>query len=217
MYLYKGVICLQKRLLISISVYSSVLLLASNLAATKIFAFLGTIPMDAGILLFPLTYIIGDMSVEFFGERHARAIVVDSTIVNLFVMAVLAAVIWLPPFPGWENQEAYRAIFGFMPRVVAGSLLAFVVSNFVNIYVFAKIRVYAGEDKLFTRLFCSSVVAKVFDTLIFEFVAFFGVLAFKDFVLQAIVAYGAGLLLELLLSPISCGIIKVIKRRYTLR
>lgn len=210
--------------LVVLSVISGAALLASNLAATKIFSFFG-VPVDAGLFIYPLTYIIGDLilmicSNEEKLRRFPKMVVWTSMLVNLAIMGILYMTIKLPGFPGWENQEAYAAIFGFMPRIVIGSLAGYLTSNLVNIVAFKRIRstkqkqevnedgkiVIYEKETLFSRAYGSSVIAKIFDVVIFEIIAFAGVLPLGKFIVQMIFAYGLGLLAELPLSVLACAI-----------
>ena len=118
----------------------------------------------------------------------------------------------LPEYPGWGGQESYNAILGFTPRIVIGSLAGYVTSGLVNNFVFAKIKKRTGEKYLFLRSLGSSMIAQVFDILLFDTIAFLGVLSFSEFCSQVAFAYGAGIVLEILLTPLTYLVVKALKK-----
>lgn len=172
-------------------------LLASNLMATKIWDLLG-IPVDGGLLIYPLIYLVGDMLVEFFGRKQANDVAIIAAFITAFSVLMLFIVIYLPVYPGWEGQEAYATIFGFSLRIEVASITGFIVSQFVNNRVFEKI-VQRGDSRYERRAFVSSLVARLFDSALFETIAFLGVLPFSEFLTQAVGAYFEGAAVELIL------------------
>lgn len=113
------------KLLIYFTALSSGTLLISNLSAIKLWN-LGGIAVDGGLVLFPLTYILGDLIVELFGRKMARSVVLSGFLINVIAVLVFWAVIALPPYPGWEMQEAYSSVLGFSWRIIFGSLLSLI-------------------------------------------------------------------------------------------
>lgn len=190
-------------LLIVLVSMSAGALLVANLAATKLWDFFG-IAVDGGILIFPIEYILGDMMVEMYGEKSSKIATWAGVAFCGFSALVLMVVGRLPAYPGWTGQEAYAEILGFSaPRIILGSLVAYVVSQIANIVVFVKIREKTGDKWYFARSIGSSVVAHALDSGIFEVIAFLGVLPFNEFVHQAIFAYVAALLLEIAIFPVA--------------
>lgn len=194
-----------------IAMLSCSVLLVSNIVAVKLFNFYG-VAVDGGIVLFPISYVIGDVAVELYGKKEARNIIVGSFLVNLVAVMVFLIVEKLPAYPNWHGQEAYEAILGFTPRLVAGSLLAYLMSSLLNNVIFVRIRQKTGEQKLYVRALTSSVVARLVDSAIFETVAFLGVLSLSEFLRQAAFAYAAGMLLEVLLTPLTYAAVKFCRR-----
>ncbi|MDO4979179.1 MAG: queuosine precursor transporter [Candidatus Saccharibacteria bacterium] len=207
-------------LLIFLTSISAGLVLLSNIAAGKLWDFFG-IAVDGGIICFPLTYILGDLIVEHFGEKTSKSIVYFSALFNILSIFVLWGVIALPAYPGWDAQDAFATTLGFTPRIIFGSLTSFILSNIANIFIFDKLKNYSKnhptKNKKFGKIFSksyiaraigSSVVAHLIDSLIFETIAFLGVLSFPEFLAQAAFAYVAGLAIEIALSPISSIISK---------
>lgn len=196
------------------SALSAGILLISNISAVKIWDFFG-IPVDGGILLFPLSYILGDLVVEIYGEKISKIITISSFAVNVLAVLTFLLVQILPAYPAWLNQEAFEMILGFTPRIVCGSLLAYVSSQLLNIYVFCKIKDVTAkkytENKFFRRAIGSSLIAHFVDSVLFETIAFVGVLPWKDFLIQAGFAYLAGIVLEIVLFPIIDFLAKKLK------
>lgn len=192
----------KQTLLIFFAALAAGILLISNLVATKLWNFFG-IAVDGGIILFPLSYILGDVIVEIFGRKTADKVVWAGFSINILAVITFIAVGKLPPYPGWDGQDAYMQILGFVPRIVAGSLIAYVASQLLNNLVFEKIRNQTGKKWLGLRAIASSMVARLVDSAIFETIAFVGVLSFGEFIGQATFAYFAGLFLEILLIPLT--------------
>lgn len=201
------------QLLILITALSSGTLLISNLSAVKLWDLLG-IAVDGGLLLFPLSYILGDITIELFGKRIAKSVILSGFLINLIAVVVFYAVIALPPYPGWDMQESIASVFGFSPRIILGSLTGYVLSGFLNNYLFVKMKQSNSyfAKSFIARALASSVFAHILDSATFEFIAFFGVLPFKEFLAQAIFAYVLGIGMELILSPIEVLIEKALKK-----
>jgi uncharacterized integral membrane protein (TIGR00697 family) len=192
---------------------SVTILIASNIASTKLFDFFGTgLVWDGGAVLFPLSYVLGDVITEIYGFRAARKIIFVTFAMNLLVVLALFAVQVLPPGPGWENQAAYEAIIGFMPRLVAGSLIAYLIGQLVNASVFAKIKVATKGRKLWLRALGSSFVGDLLDTVIFVSIAFYGVISTGQFVGLIGIAYVTKLAGETVLLPVTYRAVKFMKK-----
>src|SRR3954451_8324052 len=158
------------------------LLLISNIAATKLITVVDGLPAylgggiftDGGALLFPLTYVLGDVLAEVYGMRQARRAIWVG-----FALSALASVTFLvvgaaPPGPGYANQEAFVAVLGFVPRIVLASLAGYLAGQFLNAYVLVKIKNRTNERKMWMRLVGSTVVGEFADTALFCFIAFVG-------------------------------------------
>lgn len=199
------------RVLMLLTALSAGLLLVSNVVAVKLWDFFG-VAVDGGIVIFPLTYIICGLVVELFGRSLANYVIYLGFFLSLIAVLVFLLVGILPEYPGWGEQSAYETILGFVPRIAAGSLLAYICSGLINNWLFVKIKQRTGEPKLWLRLLGSSAVAKIVDCLVFETVAFLGVLELADFAKQAIFAYIAGIVIETMLTPITYLIVKRLKK-----
>jgi len=188
------------------------LLLISNIGAVKLIAF-GPLITDGGAFLFPLVYVVGDVLAEVYGWKAARR-----AIIIAFVMGALAAVTFYlvqisPPADGWENQEAFEAVLGFVPRIVLASVLGFLVGQLLNAYVLVWIKRKTQERKLWARLLGSTVVGEFADTVVFCTIAFYGVITGGDFVTYVIVGFVYKTTVEIVLLPITYRIIAFVKKR----
>ncbi|HEY5999658.1 MAG TPA: queuosine precursor transporter [bacterium] len=150
-------------------------LLISNVASTKILV-LGPFTFDGGTILFPASYIFGDILTEVYGYRRSRRVIWAGFAATGLMAATLALVGALPPAADWPNQDAYVAILGQTPRIVLASLLAYFAGEFSNSWVLSRMKVLTGGRWLFTRTIGSTLVGEGLDTAIFVLVAFAGVL-----------------------------------------
>lgn len=199
------------KIMLFLTALSASVLVISNIVAVKLWNFCG-IAVDGGIAIFPLSYIIGDVVMELYGKKIGDHVVFVGFAINIMAVLVFLLVGALPEYPGWGGQESYNAILGFTPRIVIGSLAGYVTSGLVNNFVFAKIKKRTGEKYLFLRSLGSSMIAKVFDILLFDTIAFLGVLSFSEFCSQVAFAYGAGIVLEILLTPLTYLVVKALKK-----
>jgi uncharacterized integral membrane protein (TIGR00697 family) len=188
------------------------LLLISNIAAVKLIAF-GPLITDGGAFLFPLVYIAGDVLAEVYGLRAARRAIVLG-----FVMAALAALtFWLvqvsPPAQAWENQAAFEAVLGFVPRIVVASLAGYLVGQLLNAYVLVWIKARTGEGHLWARLIGSTGVGQIADTVVFCTIAFYGVITGAEFLTYVVVGYVYKTLLEVILLPVTYRVVAFVKSR----
>lgn len=195
------------------------ILLISNVVAVKPIAF-GAITVgdfslplvfDGGVFLFPLAYIIGDVLAEVYGLPASRR-----AIYAAFGLAALASLTILlvqisPPADGWENQQAFEAVMGFVPRIVIASLAAFLVGQLLNAWVLDRMRRRTEGRHLRSRLIGSTLVGQLVDTLIFCTIAFAGVITGLDFVMYVVLGYVVKVLAEVVLLPITTRVIAAVR------
>ena len=192
---------------------TATVLIVSNLSSTKMFDFFGTgLVWDGGAILFPLSYILGDIITEFYGFKGAKKVIWIAFAMNLIAVLALFIVQLLPPGPGWENQVAYETIIGFMPRIVAASLIAFVSGQILNAYVFVKIKTITKGKHFWQRALGSSLVGNLLDTVIFTTIAFIGTISTIQFVGLLIIAYVSKMVGETVLLPVTYGAVSLIKK-----
>ena len=139
----------------------------------------GSLTVTAGLLVFPISYIINDCIAEVWGFKKARLIIWSGFAMNFFVVALGLIAVAIPAAPFWEGEEHFNFVFGMAPRIVAASLMAFLVGSFLNAYVMSKMKVASQGRNFSARAIWSTVVGETADSLIFFPVAFGGVIALE--------------------------------------
>lgn len=206
------------RTLIILSTVMAITLIASNLAALKIWDFL-SIPVDGGIWLFPISYAVGDLLVDIYGKKVANLVAVSVSAMAL----VTAATLWfvkfvLPDFAGVDNG-AFVVVQSATGRIFLASVAGFLVSQLVNNSVFVKIRKNTIDDtgihEFRKREIVSSAIARVPDSLIFETLAFFGRVSLAEFFSQTFFALLMGIIIETMFSGVVAK--QAVRLRYNLK
>ncbi len=186
------------------------ILLISNVASSKIMD-LGPFTFDGGTILFPLSYIFGDILTEVYGYRRSRRVIWTGFGCAALMAAVFAVVGALPPAEGWEGQEAYLAILGLTPRIVLGSLVAYFCGEFSNSYILAKMKLFTKGRWLWTRTIGSTLVGEGVDTLLFVLIAFYGILPSGLLVSVMISNYIFKVGLEVVMTPLTYRVVDWLK------
>lgn len=198
--------------------FVTILLLSNVLGAGKVaqisLPLVGDWPFGAGILFFPLSYVIGDVLTEVYGFARARRCIWVGTAALLFMAAMALVVVALPPSPQWGGQAAYEQIFGQVPRIVFASILAFWAGEFVNSWVLARMKLWTDGRLLWTRTIGSTVAGQGIDSLIFYPLAFWGAAGWSnDLVLQVLATQWALKVgWEALLTPMTYAVVGSLKR-----
>src|SRR6476619_4763338 len=158
--------------------FVTILLLSNVIGAGKVAVVdlpgIGAWPFGAGILFFPVSYVIGDVLTEVYGYARARRCIWAGFAAMLFMAFMATVVVALPPAPGWTGQAAYESVFGQVPRIVFASIFAFWAGEFVNSYVLARMKIWTKGRHLWTRTIGSTIFGEGVDSLIFYPVAFLG-------------------------------------------
>ncbi len=158
--------------------FVTILLLSNVIGAGKVATVdlpgIGDWPFGAGILFFPVSYVIGDVLTEVYGYARARRVIWAGFAAVVFMAFMAWIVVALPPAPTWTNQAAYETIFGQVPRIVGASVCAFWAGEFVNSYVLARMKIWTGGKHLWSRTIGSTVLGEGVDSLIFYPLAFWG-------------------------------------------
>src|SRR5215472_4975590 len=179
-----------------------VILLVSNLVAQKLVK-VGPMTLSCAQLLFPITYIFGDVFTEVYGYGASRrAIWIGFMASGLLALLGLFAV-WLPPAPEWPNQQAFAAVFEFVPRLIVASLVAFWCGEFANSYVMAKMKLLTKGRFLWSRTIGSTVVGQGVDTVLVMVLAFAGTVEFSAIVKLVVSTYLGKVAYEVLATPLT--------------
>jgi len=187
-------------------------LICSNLIGAAKIANVGGYAFGAGILFFPLSYVIGDVLTEVYGYARARRVVWAGFGAVLFMAVMSWVVVGLPPDPSWTGQAAYEQVFGLVPRIVLASVLAFWAGEFANAFVMARMKVWTRGRHLWTRTIGSTAVGQGIDSLIFYPAAFLGVWPVEQVMLVLVTNYGLKVLWEALLTPVTYLVVNRLKR-----
>lgn len=158
----------------AMAAFVAILLLSNLVGAAKVSEIAG-FRFGAGVLFFPLSYVLGDVLTEVYGYARARRVVWAGFAAMAFMAFMTTVVVALPPADGWTGQAAYEEVFAITPRIVAASLTAFWVGEFANAYVMARMKVLTRGRFLWMRTIGSTIVGQGFDSLIFYPLAFFAV------------------------------------------
>ena len=185
-------------------------LLAANLFALKQFS-VGPVHFTGALLVFPVSYIINDVVAEVWGFRRARKLIWMAFAMNVLFVMLGALVDVLPGSGG--NDAAFHAIFGFAPRVVLASFLAFLVGSFVNAMVISKMKVRSKGKHFTLRAIVSTVAGEACDSVIFFPIALAGIVPWH--MMPSFVLWQVGLktLYELFILPITVRVVRLVKRR----
>ena len=203
---------------IVMAAFVAILLLSNVLGAGKVAQIIlpgiGAWPFGAGILFFPVSYIIGDVLTEVYGYARARRVIWVGFAATLFMAFMSWVVVALPPAPDWTNQAAYETIFGQVPRIVFASMCAFWAGEFVNSYVLARMKVATGGRHLWMRTIGSTIAGQAVDSLIFYPLAFWGAQGWTHaLVIQVLFTQWALKVgWEVLLTPLTYVVIGTLKR-----
>ncbi len=186
-------------------------LIVSNIVSTKLIGS-GPLLFDAGTILFPFAYIIGDVLTEVYGYKRARRTIWLGFYSLLVLSMTLLLVQALPAASGWENQTAYESILGFVPRIALASLCGYIVGEFANSFVLAKLKVRTAGKQLWLRTISSTVVGSALDTVVFSVIAFGGMLTSSELLQLIATVYGIKLAVEVVCTPITYAVVGYLKK-----
>lgn len=189
------------------------ILLLSNLIGAAKLADVGGYIFGAGILFFPLGYVIGDVLTEVYGYARARRVIWVGFVALIFMAFMSWVVVALPPAAGWEGQAAYEAVFGQVWRIVFASITAFWAGEFVNSYVMARMKIWTQGKHLWTRTIGSTVVGQGVDSLIFYPLAFWGVWSNTQVITVMITNWLLKVGWEVVLTPVTYAVVGWLKRK----
>ncbi len=186
-------------------------LIVSNIIAVKLMDIGGWI-LPAGIIIFPISYIIGDVLTEVYGYRRARQVIWLGFTCNLFAIAAIWLAMILPPVDFWDGQAAYERILGYTPRLLVASFLAYLMGEFANSYVLARLKIATQGRWLWTRTISSTLIGQGLDSAVFLVVAFAGILPAGVLVSAIVVQWLTKSAYEALATPLTYGIVNFLKR-----
>jgi len=189
----------------------TVCLVISNILGAKLVQ-IGFVSVTAGLIVFPLSYIINDCIVEVWGYNKARFIIWTGFAVNFLVVGMTQLAILMPAAPYWEGEAAFNSVFGLTPRLVCGSLCAFLVGSFLNAYVMSRMKVISKGKYFSLRAIASTLAGESADSLIFFPIAFGGLITLKEMLMLIAAQIVLKSLYEVLILPLTTCVVKWMKR-----
>ncbi len=195
-------------------------LILSNLIAVKLIS-IGPFILPAAILIFPISYIFGDILTEVYGYGRARRVIWIGFACNLLVVLIIWASIELPPAPFWRigsfatcesSQQAYEAVFRFTPRILAASFVAYLFGEFLNSFVMAKMKIATRGRHLWMRTIGSTLVGQLADSGIFISLAFYGTIPSAALEQMIFMQWLTKSAYEALITPFTYMVVRYLKR-----
>jgi hypothetical protein len=191
--------------------FVSVLMIA-NTVAVKIIQ-IGIFSVAGGTLIFPISYIFGDILTEVYGYKASRKIIWAGFASIVLMSVVYWLVQLMPSAPFWQNQNDYVLILGAVPRIVIGSMIGYFAGEFSNSYVMSKMKIWTKGKHLWTRTVGSTVVGEGVDTILFSTVSFAGILPFSALITIIISGYILKVAYEIIITPITYIIVSWLKHK----
>jgi uncharacterized integral membrane protein (TIGR00697 family) len=188
-------------------------LIVSNIIAVKLISVAGLI-LPAAVIIFPISYIFGDVLTEVYGYARARKVVWAGFSALIFASFMSWAILQFPPAPGWPHQAAFETVFGGTPRIVAASLVAYFSGEFCNSYVLAKMKIFTEGRFLWMRTIGSTIAGEAVDSLIFYPLAFLHAPGWSNEQVLAVMVgnYFLKVGWEVLMTPFTYRIVNFLKR-----
>lgn len=189
----------------------NVCLIAANLLETKLIHVYGDFSITAGLLVFPISYIINDCIVEVWGFKKARLIIWTGFLMNFFVVAVGLLAVALPSPDHWDNAVHFNFVFGLAPRIAVASLAGFLVGSFLNAIVMSKMKIASQGKHFWARALWSTVVGESGDSLIFFPIAFLGLMPLKELFYLMVIQVVLKTVYEIIVLPITIRVVNKVK------
>lgn len=172
--------------------------------------------VPAGIIIFPLSYLFGDVLTEVYGYGAARRVIWLGFACNLLAVIAIYLGGLAPAAPFWHNQAAYETILGFTPRLLLASFIAYLVGEFTNSFVLAKLKIATKGHWLWTRTIGSTLLGEGVDTIIFISIAFWGIIPSQLLLTAILTQWAFKVLYEVIATPFTYLVVGFLKRRESL-
>jgi len=187
-------------------------LITANIAAVKLVEIFGFV-LPAGTIIFPISYIFGDVLTEVYGYRQARRVIWLGFLCNFIVVVALWIGQVIPPASFWDGQKAYERILGYTPRLLVASFLAYLVGEFANSFVLAKMKIATKGRWLWSRTIGSTVVGEGLDSMVFMTLAFVGTIPIAALLLAIITQWLVKSFYEAAVTPLTYIVVNFLKRK----
>ncbi len=201
------------KLFMVIAVIFITCLLLSNLIAGKMWAVTESITLPAAVILFPVTYIFGDIFTEVYGFKKARTIIWLGFACSFFAVVIYLITIGLPHPGFWENQDAYAVVLGTTPRVALASFVGYLFGEFSNSMILSKLKVKTEGKHLWIRTILSTVVGEGFDSVIFVTISFWGTMDNATVLQMILFQYVFKACYEAVFTPVTYAVVRWVKKK----
>jgi len=185
-------------------------LITANITAVKLISLFG---LPAAIIIFPISYIIGDVLTEVYGYRQARRVIWLGFFCNLIAVVAIWVGQMLPPASFWDGQASYERILGYAPRLLMASFLAYLVGEFTNAFVLAKMKIATKGRWLWLRTIGSTLIGQGLDSSIFMTLAFVGTIPLNVLYTAVVVQWLAKSVYEAVVTPLTYVVVAFLKRK----
>lgn len=189
----------------------TVCLIAANVFETKQISFFSH-SQTAGVIVFPISYIINDCVCEVWGYSKARVLIWQGFLLNFFFVLVGAICDWLPAADYWHNDEGFHQIFGLAPRIAAASFTAFIIGSFLNAYIMSKMKVRDKGRHFSLRAILSTVVGEGADSLIFFPLALGGIVPWEEMPWLMLYQVLLKTCYEIVALPVTIRVVRAVKK-----
>jgi uncharacterized integral membrane protein (TIGR00697 family) len=187
-------------------------LITANITAVKLVGVFGLV-LPAAVIIFPISYIFGDVLTEVYGYRQARRVIWLGFVCNLIAVVAIWVGQVLPAASFWDGQVAYERILGYTPRLLVASFLAYLVGEFANSFVLAKMKIATGGRWLWTRTISSTLVGQGLDSLVFITLAFVGTIPLAGLASAIVTQWLAKSFYEAAVTPLTYKVVNFLKRK----
>jgi uncharacterized integral membrane protein (TIGR00697 family) len=190
--------------------------LVSNVMAVKVISLFGLFYFDAGTIVFPFAYMLGDVLTEIWGYRTARKVIWLTFLCNIIMVVCTQIGVWLPS-PDYldETARAYDHIFAYVPRIVIGSLTGFLLGELSNAYIMERMKMWTRGKYMWVRTIGSSMVGYMFDSVPFVVIAFYGTVSTEDLLKMIALQYVLKLAIEALAgTPLAYIVVNRLEQYY---
>ena len=188
-----------------------VCLITANVLETKQLSF-GPINLTAGIIVFPVSYIINDVVCEVWGYQRTRMLIWMGFAMNFFFVVMGAIADWIPGAPYWHGEEGFHQIFGLAPRIAGASFLAFLAGSFMNAYVMSKMKLSSNGKNFSARAVMSTIWGELTDSIIFFPLALGGVIPWEEMPSLVITQVTLKTVYEIIALPVTIRVVNFTKK-----
>lgn len=189
----------------------TVCLIAANLLEAKVVNVLG-LTFTAGMIVFPVSYIINDCVTEVWGYKKASILIWSGFAANFLVIIFAKVAVMLPAASFWEGEEHFNFVFGLAPRIAFASLLAFLTGSFINAYVMSRMKVMSQGRHFSFRAIVSTVLGECADSVVFFPIAFGGLMPVRELAVMMLTQVVLKSLYEVVILPVTVRVVKAVKK-----